>query len=507
MALIDSISMAPRSGIVSSSGQTSTKSEALPWPVVLYVLAVIVPIGINAGPLALTALRLLLLVLVVPLMVNVFTGKYGKVYPTDYFFVLHIFWAGVAIYINNPTQMVQQIGSVGMEFLGGYAVGRAYIRSTDAFVKLCKLLVFTVCCMIPFALYETLTGRPILVEIIRKLPAVTSVPIINIEARLGLERVQGSFAHPIHFGLYCSVAFSLAFVALRGTVSNMRRFITSILIGATGFLALSSGALTAIFIQAALIVWATMFASVKQRWWILVVLFALAYVVVDVLSNRSPIKVFMSYATFSAHNAYWRAIIFDWGVGNVIGSVEKGIVGSPIFGIGLNDWIRPHFMNSGSMDNFWLVMAVRYGLPGLILLAIGYIYAIARIMRRNFEGNERLTLIRRAWVFTFLGLTFTLCTVHVWTNIYSFTFFMFGAGIWLLAAEVFPDTGVDVDDIDVRAEFSGRTRQVFTSHQGSGQVLTRKENAPLERTSAPQYSRYSDGARPPGRRSRSKKST
>lgn len=414
-------------------------TEKLPLPVILYVLAVVIPIGFNLGPLAMTSLRLFLIIMVVPLMVNVFTGKYGKVFLTDYLFVLHILWAAVAIFVNNPSQMVQQVGSVGMEFLGGYAVGRAYIRSPGAFMSLCRLLILAVCCLMPFALHETLTGRPIIVEAIRKLPSITSVPIISIERRLGLERVQGSFAHPIHFGLFCSVAFSLSFVALRGTVSEARRYLMSILIAATGFLALSSGALTAIFIQVALILWAAMFASVKQRWWILVALFALAYVVVDLLSNRSPIKVFMSYATFSAHNAYWRAIIFEWGVANVLGSVEKGITGSPIFGIGLNDWIRPHFMNSGSMDNFWLVMAVRYGVPGLVLLAVGYIYAIARIMRRNFEGNERLTLIRRAWVFTFLGLSFTLCTVHVWTNIYSFTFFMFGAGIWLIMIDPEPD--------------------------------------------------------------------
>lgn len=169
-----------------------------------------------------------------------------------------------------------------------------------------------------------------------------------------------------------------------------------------------------------------------MRWWLLLGLFVIAWIVIDLLSNRTPIQVFMSYATFSAHTAYWRGIIFEWGLANVIGSTEKGIVGSPLFGIGLNDWVRPWYMYSGSMDNFWLVMAVRYGIPGLLLLAVGYVWAIVLIMRRDFADDAVLTHIRRAWVFTFFGLTFTLCTVHVWTSIYSFVFFILGTGIWMI---------------------------------------------------------------------------
>ena len=472
-------------------------SRRLPLPVWLYLLAVTIPIGFNAGPLAMTTLRLFLLVMTIPLMANLFAGKYGKVIVTDYFFLLHLIWAAVALAVNNPDKVVQQIGSVGIEFLGGYLIGRAFIRDTATFVALCKALVLLVCCTMPLALHETLTGRPILVEYLRRLPGLTSVGIVTIEGRMGLERVQANFAHPIHFGLFCSVAFSLSFVALRGLVSETRRFVMSAMIAGTGFLALSSGALLAIAAQMALITWAAIFASVKQRWWILVGLFALGYVVIDILSNRSPIKVFMSYATVSAHNAYWRAIIFEWGVANVLGSAEKGITGSPIFGIGLNDWIRPHFMNSGSMDNFWLVMAVRYGVPGLLFLAVGYIYAIARIMRRNFEGNERLTLIRRAWVFTFLGLSFTLCTVHVWTNIYSFVFFMFGAGIWLIMIEAEPDDAGPGQTEAALAGAMGRRAHApgFSRPRPSaapekpGAVMTRTQPDIPERDS-PKYSRF-----------------
>ncbi len=410
-------------------------SARLPWQVTVYLFCVVVPIWFNAGPLLMSTLRLFLMMMIIPVLIRLLMGTYGRMIITDWLFIAHTVWMVVALGVMSPEAVVTQVGSVGMEFMGGYAIGRAYVRTPEVFLALCRALALIVLCLTPFALYEAQTGRPLIVEWIQRLPGIRSVEIVNIDQRLGLERVQGAFAHPIHFGLFCSVAFSLTFVALKGVIGNTRRWITATVVAATGFLGLSSGAWLAILLQIALIIWAAVFYRIRWRWWLLVGLFALAYVVIDLFSDRTPIRVFMSYATFSAHNAYWRGIIFEWGVANVLGSVEKGIQGSPIFGLGMGDWVRPSFMYSGSMDNFWLVMAVRYGIPGFLFLSIGYAIVIARVMRRDFTADPVLIQIRRAWVFTFLGLTFTLCTVHVWGSVYSFIFFIFAAGIWLITAE------------------------------------------------------------------------
>ena len=405
------------------AAQAASPSSRLSWVVLLYLFAVVVPLGLQVGPLVMTSLRALLLVLLIPLMVKLLMGRLGGLLLTDVLFVLHILWATVALGVNNPSQVVQQVGSTGIEFLGGYLVGRAYVRTPEAFAATCRALALMVCCILPFALLESLTFRPILIEILRS-TGVAAVSAVDEGTRMGMRRAQATFAHPILYGLFCSVAFSLAFVALTGIVSTTRRYVTAVMIACAGFLSLSSGALLAIALQVALIAWSTALASVKGRWWFLVGLFALAYVLIDALSNRAPLQVFMSYATFSAHNAYYRNVIFEWGMVNVWSS--------PVFGIGLKDWIRPRWMGSASVDNFWLLMAMRYGIPGFLLLALGYALAVAQIMRRDFHDNVQLTLFRRAWVFTFLGLSFTLCTVHIWTNVYSFVFFMLGAGMWMI---------------------------------------------------------------------------
>jgi hypothetical protein len=428
--------------IVDNRKNSVETKAGLAWPAVVYLIAVVTPVNANLGPIFLTSVRAVLLVMLIPMLIRLLTGKNGRLLITDIFFFLFIAWGVMALGVTSPGQAISQGGSIGLEFIGGYLMGRVYVTDRASFISLCRWLVILVLISVPFALNEALTGRPIIVEYFHKLPGITSVPVVTIEGRMGLERVQYTFAHPIHYGLFCSVAFSLCFVALKGVYNLPRRLLSSLIIMLSGFLALSSGALLAIVLQIALITWSLVFTSVKARWWMLVGLFVLMYLAIDLLSNRAPIFVFMSYATFSAHNAYWRSIIFDWGVKNLIGDLSLNIPPAPWFGLGMNDWIRPSYMHSGSMDNFWLVIAIRYGIPGLILLLVGYVFAVAKIMGRNFDGNVALLQIRRAWVFTFLGLSFTLSTVYVWTNIYSFVFFIFGAGMWLIMVE--PDVSSPV---------------------------------------------------------------
>lgn len=392
-----------------------------------YLFAVVLPVSVNLGPLLITGLRGLMLVMILPLFFQLISGRYGRVYLVDGLFVLHVIWMAVALYVNTPDMMITQVGSLGIEFLGGYLIGRATIRSREDFAALSRALVLVVCATLPFALFETLTGRPILLEIIRATTGLRGVFINNQEARLGLERVQLTFAHPIHYGLFCSIAFSFALVGLNGVYSTFTRLFVGAIVAFCGFLALSSGAFLAIALQMGLIAWSVVFRRIAWRWWLLIGLMAVAYVVVDILSNRTPIMVALHYATFSAHTAYWRTLIFDWGMINVWAN--------PIFGLGLNDWVRAWYMYSPTIDNFWLLLAVRYGIPGFLTVAVGYLLTILYVIRRNFSGDTLLGQQRLAWVLTMIGLTFTLCTVHIWSNIFSFVFFIFGAGIWFITAQ------------------------------------------------------------------------
>lgn len=155
-------------------------------------------------------------------------------------------------------------------------------------------------------------------------------------------------------------------------------------------------------LQFGLMLWAWVFNRIRARWLILCGLLVFSYLVVDVLSNRSPITVFLDYATLSPDTAYGRIQIFEFGMNNVWKH--------PYFGIGLNEWERPWWM-LGSMDNFWLVAAVSYGIPGFLLLLASYLAVIWAAMRRDFGGGGVIWQFRRAWIFMQVGMVLTLCTV------------------------------------------------------------------------------------------------
>ena len=424
----------------------SAGQARLALPVLLYILAVVTPVLMQAGPLHLSLIRIVLLIMIIPLTLRLFSGRYGKVLFVDYMFFAHIGWMTIAMSVTNPDRVVQNTGSAAVEFLGAYVLGRAYIQNRGDFIALIKLVSFLALLTVPLAILEAKTGQPLVLNLIKKLPGIHTYANVNNEPRMGLERAQTLFIHPIHYGLFCSMSFALVYVGLGTVMTKGTRVFYGAAISLCVFLSLSSGALLALLLQMFLIGWAAALDKQKRRWLILLGLFVFIYVVIDLLSNRTPIRVFMTYATFSAHNAFWRSIIFEWGVMNIMGSVAEGIPSARLFGIGLSDWVRPHFMHSGSMDNFWLVVGVRHGLPGLFFLAAGYLWLLWKVGTRDLGNDQRLLDLRRAWVIAFVGMTFTLATVHIWAAVFSFVMFMFGAGVWFLSAE--PDDGGNGDPRD-----------------------------------------------------------
>ncbi len=451
--------------------------------VVIYLITVMVPLWFHLGPLNMNIQRSFLLVMFIPLLIKFLSGQAGRFIASDYLFFFVLIWFPISLSQTSPSQAISFSGSVGMEFIGGYLIGRLYIRSRESFLALCRWLVLIILCLLPLALVETLTNRPPLIEFLNRLPApFRGVSVVQYPQRMGFYRAQTVFAHPILSGLFCSIGFSLCYIALKDVYSTTRRLVSSALVFLVGFLALSSGALLALFLQLALIGWAAMFRKVQARWWLLVGLFVLLYIVIDIISTRTPLRVFMSYATFSAHNAFWRSIIFEWGMMNIFGSAENGIPAARLFGIGFNDWVRPHFMPSSSVDNYWLAITMRNGVPAGLANMFGYGLIVMALMRCKLDDCPKLIHIRRAMVFTFLGLAFTLCTVHIWTQVYSFVHFMLGASVWLLDPKVQERYRVDASP---EAESTTQSAAELAGAQSRHLPHTRFQHRPMRRDAQP----------------------
>jgi O-antigen ligase len=147
----------------------------------------------------------------------------------------------------------------------------------------------------------------------------------------------------------------------------------------------------------------------------------LFWIAVTLASNRGPAKVLISYLSFSAQSSYNRILIWEYGTAE--------IWRHPLFGLGLGDWIRAPWM-SDSMDNFWLITGVRYGLPALIFL-VSALCVLAIRQRSATRGRPDLRPYRMAWLTTIVGLATCGTTVHFWNALFTYFFFLIGMGVWL----------------------------------------------------------------------------
>ncbi len=385
------------------------------------VASFLVPILIPIGPMLLMPHRIVLIFTFFPLMWKLLSNQAGPKLRIDLALLFSAFWATIAIFISKGTgaaagaNPVEAAGIYWVEFIGAYLVGRVCIRSATGFIRLIRFLAIIVLILLPFALFEAVSHRPILLDLIPNsiAPALT-------EPRLGLRRVQASFAHPILFGIFVSSAFGLFWYALHPALFRRPGVFTALI---TTILSLSTGALISVVMQFCFILWEFATVRIYWRWRLFAGLSVVAYVATDLFSNRSPVHVLVTYASFNSHSAYARIQIWEWGTENV--------ATHPWFGLGLDvvNWARP-IWKTASVDNFWLLTAMTYGLPSVIAFIGAVLLIISRVSRATFTDP----IVRRCqagFLTSAGGIIIAGGTVHYWHAMLAFVMFFFGTGVWM----------------------------------------------------------------------------
>jgi hypothetical protein len=396
-------------------------------PVAFFFFGMLLPtaVSLNLGGLRLSVYRIVLILMFVPMLVHLLSGRAGRMTVFDALVLAHCAWALMAlIKWGGVAQGIESGGIYIVEFAGAYLLGRLYVRTYEDFAAMARAYVALVVGMLLFTIPEALTSVHILHDSISA--AFGGPPAPFIEQRMGLERTFGPFDHPILYGVFSASAFSLAyFVVAERRLMHMSGMAQVAGVGVATFMSASGGPYVVLMMQGFVAAWQRVLGRVQGRWAALFALFAATYVAIDLFSTKTPFHVFVNYFTFSKQSAYNRILIFDYG------SAE--VARHPLFGIGLGDWERPVWM-SDSMDNFWLVVAVRYGLPalGLLLaLLLGLVWWAAR--RKDLPEDWRRA--RHAWAFTLFGISVAAATVHLWNALFVLFVFLIGAGAWLVDAK------------------------------------------------------------------------
>lgn len=385
-----------------------------------FVVSLMLPFSYNVGPLRLPPYMMMLLLLYFPLMGIWISGKKTRIILPDILMMLFCFWAAMALIFSAGFSYAAE--PVGVHFLttfGAYLTGRILVRDAESMRSMIRVTICSLILILPAVLIESFTGKKLLLMIAGLIGS--PVPSVDIGARLGLTRAQGPFEHPILMGVFCSSLLSIAFYAFRDRRHTILRWFAAPASVIAGIMSLSTGALLSLNIQFGLMLWSRVLRLVRKRWRLLTLLLISAYVTIDLISVRTPFHVFVNYATFSSGSSYNRILIWQFG------SAEA--LRHPFFGIGLGDWERPKYM-SDSMDNFWLVQAVKFGLPAFAMLTASIIIILRRVGAAQFKSQDMI-LLRRGALFSIIGTMTAIVSVHLWNATYVWFIFLIGATAWM----------------------------------------------------------------------------
>lgn len=394
----------------------------VPLPVLFVVASFLCPseFSIYLFGLRLPPHRIALLLLLPFALMRLLNGGCVRLKAFDLLVLLYSAWSMTAYTIHGEeTEGLVYGGSVALESLGGYAIARAYIRDAATFMATLKLLVISVAIAGLIALPETLLGSYFTRDFLREF--IGGEPMPPVEQRLGLYRATSVFDHPIHLGTFCASLLALVWFAERRV--SIRTTCLVVIAMAT-FASLSSAPLLCLGLQIALIALERLTRGIEARLFLLSVVFTGLYLGAMLVSNRSPIALIATGLTLDSWTGYYRLLIWEYGIDTVLAH--------PLLGIGLADWHRPRWMASSSVDAFWLMIAMRTGIPAVLLLALAVaLLAVAVIRSRRRNREPVLRRIAMGWVISLVALSMAAATVHLWNVVFAYFFFFLGLAGWI----------------------------------------------------------------------------
>ena len=256
-------------------------------------------------------------------------------------------------------------------------------------------------------LFGSLTGRPV---------------TYRSDLRLGLFRALGPFPHPILAGVFLSSFLPLyALVGVRGW-PKFAGIVASLL----SFFTVSSAALLGLVVGGVLIAYNWVSERIVNLAWRMFLLGAGLFVfLAETATGSGTYGLILRFASLNSVSSYNRVLI--WASGT------KSVAKYPWFGIGYAEWARPSWM-SASMDHFWLLMAVRFGIIPSILVAIGTVIAVLSLARAAMVGNPIDRRAMRGVAISLSVFALGIISVALWLSAHIWFFMFVGLSVSLAAA-------------------------------------------------------------------------
>lgn len=304
----------------------------------------------------------------------------------DIFVVSGAVWMFVATVTHYPLDVALKTGgAVTIDALLAYLLGRVFFRNPldmrRFLYRITPLVVAIGAVMVLESVSHRYIFRPIVGAITGNSPA--AILARTYEIRNGLLRATGPFLHPIAAGLFFA---SLVPLYISADLPRRRWLALAGCLG--GIFGWSSAGLGTITLCFALGYYDHVQRRLKIGWgpviWSIVAFCA----AIEILTTGGIIKFIIRYAALNPQTGYFRLLIWEFGWADV----QR----HPWFGIGyFETYSRPRWMRTDSVDNLWLLLGLRYGIPCMVLTALGALASAIAVGRARFQTEAGALTGRR----------------------------------------------------------------------------------------------------------------
>lgn len=363
------------------------------------------PVPISFGEITFTPARMIIVLLLAPAFV-VLSKKNRRWVASDFFAIMTAAWMVTSSLLNGGFRLY--VGAEALDFLGAYFLGRAFFwgdANLRAFSRAFKVVALIV---IGLALLDVVTGRLLTLEIVGILPSMQDMQSAqNPPFDSRSFRATSVFPNTISYGAFCAAATPIFFYSENSKVSR----IFFVCIGIFGcVLAMSSAPLLGLAIALGALGYDAFLKQYAYRWRILVGTALAIFTLAFLISNSLPVWI-VTHLTFDPQTGFFRIATWD------IALYQIGL--SPLLGHGV-----VQFAGEGwgwvflkSVDCLWLVEALRYGLPCILLLLLTILIPFLTPPPRELCTGVSLAIV----TMMLIGLT-----VHYWDTAWLFLFLCVG---------------------------------------------------------------------------------
>ena len=374
----------------------------------------------SVGPISLNIPRLLMIIFFPYICYEIFLHRRKfRWHSFDFLALAVCCWPIIAYTINsNFFIAIESGGVIFLELFVPFFLTRIVVRRVDQLYEFSKVFLLVVLGVVLLGIPEAMTGKNYLHSMASSVTG--NMVDLNSEKRLGVWRTAGPFSHQIFFGAFCVVGLVVA-VSLAMRRSKYWLFVVASAVGT--FIAASSGPILAALSQVMLLVWSRLWTGHRYKWLFLLVVVVLAYIAIDILSDRDPLRVMFTYMLLNSHNGYVRFNMWVYSI-----ELANANAFSMLFGYGnstdMFEGVSSLFFRglmSESVDSYWLVQLLRYGWP-MLLLQAGFVSTLLFATWKSVDRCRKRSYRRliEAWFITAISLTLIAFTVHYWGHMASF---------------------------------------------------------------------------------------